>query len=68
MLLAGLDVHPASPWRETGLVFTTRQGTPVELRNFSRSFDSRIVRAKVRRITVHGTRNARHSVAALDVL
>jgi hypothetical protein len=26
-------------WRDTGLVFTTRYGTPIEPRNFNRSFD-----------------------------
>ena len=31
-------------WRDTGLVFTTRYGTPIEPRNFSRSFDRRIVK------------------------
>jgi hypothetical protein len=40
----------------TGLVFTTRHGTAVEPRNFSRSFDRCIIRAQVSRITVHGTR------------
>lgn len=28
-------------WIETGLVFTTRYGTPIEPRNFTRSFDRR---------------------------
>jgi integrase len=46
----------SSRWAETGLVFTTRYGTPVEPRNFNRSFDYRIGKAGVRRITVHGTR------------
>jgi hypothetical protein len=41
-------------WADTGLVFTTRFGTPIEPRNFTRSFDRRIGKAKVRRITVHG--------------
>ena len=43
-------------WTDTGLVFTTRYGTPIEPRNFNRSFDYRIARAAVRRINVHGTR------------
>ena len=57
-----------SAWTETGLVFTTRFGTPIEPRNFTRSFDRRIGKAKVRRITVHGTRKSCGSLlAALDV-
>jgi len=52
---------------DTGLVFTTRHGTPIELRNFSRSFDRRIVKASVPKITVHGTRKTCGSLlAALD--
>lgn len=55
-------------WIETGLVFTTRHGTPIEPRNFSRSFDRCIKAARVRRITVHGTRKTCASLlAALDV-
>lgn len=55
-------------WVNTGLVFTTRHGTAVEPRNFSRSFDRCIVRAQVPRITVHGTRKTCGSLlAALDV-
>jgi integrase len=55
-------------WVETGLVFTTRHGTPIEPRNFSRSFDRCIVAARVPRITVHGTRKTCASLlAALDV-
>ena len=55
-------------WIDTGLVFTTRHGTPIEPRNFTRSFDRRIVRAGVPRITVHGARKTCGSMlAALDV-
>ena len=55
-------------WVETGLVFTTRHGTPIEPRNFNRSFDRCILAARVRRITVHGTRKTCASLlAALDV-
>jgi integrase len=55
-------------WVQSGLVFTTRYGTPIEPRNFTRSFDRRISKAKVRRITVHGTRKSCGSLlAALDV-
>jgi integrase len=60
--------HAVDHWADTGLVFTTRFGTPIGPRNFTRSFDRRIGRAKVRRITVHGTRKSCGSLlAALDV-
>ncbi len=55
-------------WVDTGLVLTTRRGTPIEPRNFSRSFDRRTIKAKVPRITVHGARRTCGSLlAALDV-
>ena len=55
-------------WIDTGLVFTTRHGTPIEPRNFTRSFDRRIIKAEVPRITVHGARRTCGSLlAALDV-
>jgi integrase len=57
-----------SAWIETGLVFTTRHGTPIEPRNFNRSFSRCIAAAKVPVITVHGTRKTCGSLlAALDV-
>jgi len=34
-------------WVETGLVFTTRHGTPIEPNNFDRSFNRRITTAGV---------------------
>jgi integrase len=55
-------------WIEAGLVFTTRHGTAIEPRNFSRSFDRCIIKAGVPRITVHGTRKTCGSLlAALEV-
>ena len=55
-------------WIDTGLVFTTRHGTPIEPRNFNRSFDRCVAAARVPRITVHGTRKTCASLlAALDV-
>jgi integrase len=55
-------------WIDTGLVFTTRHGTPIEPRNFSRSFDRRIGKAGVSKITVHGARKTCGSLlATLDV-
>ena len=58
----------ADRWADSGLIFTTRYGTPIEPRNFNRSFDYRIAKAGVRRITVHGTRKTCGTLlAALDV-
>ena len=55
-------------WGDTGLVFTTRHGTPIEPRNFSRSFDRCITAARVPSNTVHGTRKTCASpLAAIDV-
>ena len=55
-------------WIETGLVFTTRHGTPIGPRNFNRSFSRCITAAKVPVITVHGTRKTCGSLlVALDV-
>jgi integrase len=55
-------------WTESDLVFTTRYGTPVEPRNFTREFDRRCERAGVRRIRVHDTHHTCASLlAALDV-
>ncbi len=55
-------------WSDTGLVFTTQYGTPLEPRNFNRSFDRRIRKAGVSKITVHGARKTCGSLlAALDV-
>jgi integrase len=46
------------------LAFSTRYGTPIEPRNFSRSWEYRCGRAGVRRITVH---DARRTCATLLV-
>ncbi len=55
-------------WIDTGLVFTTRHGTPIEPRNFNRSFDRRNSKAGVPKITVHGTRKTCGSLlATLDI-
>jgi integrase len=55
-------------WIDTGLVFTTRHGTPIEPRNFNRSFRRRIDKAKVPTISVHGARKTCGSLlAALEV-
>ncbi|MGW7349699.1 site-specific integrase [Streptomyces sp. NPDC054784] len=55
-------------WTVSDFVFTTRYGTPVEPRNFDREFDTRAVKAGVRKIRLHDTRHTCGSLlAALDV-
>ena len=55
-------------WQPSDLVFTTKWGTPIEPRNFNRSFDTRCAKAAVPRIRVHDTRHTCASIlAALDV-
>jgi integrase len=55
-------------WQGHKLVFTTRYGTPVEPRNFNRSWDARCLKAGVRKITVHdGRRSCGTLLADLDV-
>jgi integrase len=60
------SVAPA--WHQSGLVLTTRLGTPVEPRNFHRAFVERAKRAGVPVTSVHLTRKACASLlVALDV-
>jgi integrase len=55
-------------WQESHLMFTTKHGTPIEPRNFDRSWHSRITKAGVPRITVHdGRRTCGSLLADLDV-
>ncbi|HEY8654412.1 MAG TPA: tyrosine-type recombinase/integrase [Dermatophilaceae bacterium] len=55
-------------WIPTGHVFTTRDGLPLDPRNFHRAFKARSAKAGVRAIPVHGTRHTCGSLlAALDV-
>ena len=64
------DARPAagSAWHHTGLVFCTAFGTPIDPRNFSRSWDARCLKAGVRKITVHDARRTCGSLPAdLDV-
>lgn len=49
-------------WVDSGLVFTTRTGTPIEPSNLRRSFDKEIATANVRRIRFH---DMRHTCASL---
>lgn len=58
----------AEAWQEHGLMFTTKYGTPIEPRNFNRSWDRRIEKADVPKITVHdGRRTCGSLLADLDV-
>nr|WP_218126589.1 tyrosine-type recombinase/integrase [Glycomyces sambucus] len=43
-------------WHESGLVFTTAFGTPIDPRNFLRSFTRHLTDAGLRKITVHDAR------------
>ncbi|WP_246247746.1 tyrosine-type recombinase/integrase [Micromonospora maritima] len=55
-------------WHETGLVLTTRYGTPIEPRNFQRSWQTRCEKAGVTPITVHDARRTCATLLAdLDV-
>ena len=51
-------------WQPSDLVFTTRWGTPIEPRNFNRSFEARCRKAAVPRIRVHDTRHTCASILA----
>ncbi|WP_197042592.1 tyrosine recombinase XerC [Microbispora rosea] len=55
-------------WKDSDLVFTTKYGTPIEPRNFNRSFEMHCRNAEVPRIRVHDTRHTCASLlAVLDV-
>jgi integrase len=55
-------------WQPTDLVFTTKYGRPIEPRNFNRSWDNRVARSDVRKITVHdGRRSCGTLLVDLDV-
>lgn len=45
---AGARAAAGAGWIDTGLVFTTRTGTPFEPGNFSRRFETRCAEAAVR--------------------
>jgi integrase len=52
---AGMPEH-VTDWAETGYVFTTRSGRPVEPRNLSRSFDRIVTAAGLPSIVFHDLR------------
>jgi integrase len=55
-LLAG------STWNDTGLVFTSRLGTPIDPRNYKRALDRALHRAGLHHIRIH---DMRHTAASL---
>ena len=58
-----LDCEQFGPaWSDTGLVFTTRAGLPVEPRNLNRSFYRICAANSIRRVKVHALR---HTAASL---
>jgi integrase len=62
------DKAKAEGWVDNGLLFTTAYGTPIEPRNFLRSWTARCAKAGVRYITVHdGRRSCGSLLADLDV-
>jgi integrase len=57
-----------SAWQGGKLIFTTKWGTPIEPRNFNRSWDTRCAKAGVRKITMHdGRRTCATLLVDLDV-
>jgi len=55
-------------WHDTGLVFTTQYGLPVDPRNFHRKFKVRAEKAGVPVVSVHSTRRTCASLLVeLDV-
>ena len=48
---AAAKAAAGASWVQSGLVFTTRAGTPFEPRNLNRRFETRCAKAGVRRIT-----------------
>ena len=59
---AAYRIDMGSAWPESGLVFTTRTGRPIEPRNFVRSFRRVCDDNKIRLIKVH---HVRHAVGSL---
>jgi integrase len=55
-----LSKHPR--WKESGLVFTTNIGTPIEPRNLNRHFVTKMEEAKLPHIRFH---DLRHTVASI---
>ena len=56
VLQASERAEAGDRWQESGLVFTTRIGTPIEPRNINRHFDQVIAAAAVPRIRFHDLR------------
>ena len=54
--------NAAGKWTETGYVFTTPHGTPIEPSNLTRTFNTQLDKAGLRRIRFH---DIRHTTATL---
>ena len=67
-LVAGLKAHrrrqleqrlaAGSRWHDTGLVFSTGKGTPLEPRELNEDFDRVVAKAGLRRVRLHDLRHA----------
>lgn len=65
---ASSRLEAGEAWMGSGLVLTTRYGTPIDPRNFQRFFQARSAKADVPVIPVHATRRTCASLlVALDV-
>jgi integrase len=65
---ADAKAKAGSAWHGGKLIFTTKWGTPIEPRNFNRSWDTRCAKAGIRKITVHdGRRTCATLLVDLDV-
>ncbi|HET9256766.1 MAG TPA: site-specific integrase [Pseudonocardiaceae bacterium] len=65
---ANAKAKAGSAWQGSELIFTTKWGTPIEPRNFNRSWDARCAKAGIRKITVHdGRRTCATLLVDLDV-
>ncbi|WP_241989977.1 tyrosine-type recombinase/integrase [Streptomyces sp. AC1-42W] len=60
--IADQKARPQLEGNGEGLVFTTKNGTPIEPRNLNRSFEALSVRAGVRKVRFH---DLRHTCASL---
>ncbi|MEK8107269.1 tyrosine-type recombinase/integrase [Micromonospora sp. M12] len=64
----GAEAAAGKAWHATGLVFATRYGTPIEPRNFQRSWQARCEMTAVKPITVHDARRTCATLLAdLDI-
>jgi integrase len=60
VMQAAERLHAGEEWTDSGLVFTTEFGTPVEPRNILRTIETAAAKAKIKGVGVH---TLRHSAA-----